>query len=279
MISKNQSREKKSESEELIYIGSINPKLKLDIIEKYFVNLGLKISIQRNRKKKSKHFLIGKTKDPNTFNYLTVIKIKHKIGGLGFTTEAFLTGEEKLAKDIEESKRKIFVENLPIEVTDDELKLFFEKFGPIKAAYTKKRVKKYEFDDGEIIGFVIFFDEKDVSELLRKSMNLYFKGNEISISSFRPKWEKVNSDGGKKQLTKDERKSLIQLIIRKGRIPLQSRDNEIENLFNNNVKEMEKIKNFTFNSEFGLEKELLGFIDLRHKLFINNLKFKKELDF
>lgn len=279
MISKRDGQEKDSESEMMIYIGSIDPRLTFNAIEKYFRDLGLKISLQKNRKKKTKHFLLGKTKDEKTFNYLTKIKKEHSIEGGGFTTDALLTGEQKILRDVEESKKKIFVENLPTGVTDDELKDFFQKFGPVKAAYTKKRLKKYEIDDGEIIGFVIFFNEEDVLKMLNQSTSTYFNGTKIFIRPFKPKWTKASIGEKRIEFSEEEKNSLVEIIKRKGRIPLKKNYKSIDDLFRKFWKEMKIIKDFSFSSQFLLDTELLRFVDIRHKVFPENLRFRKEHGF
>lgn len=178
----------------LIYIGSIDPSISIGQIESYLLSNKLKLTFPSKKKfSRSKNYIKGKVSDKHTFDFLTKVKTEHKIGGFVVTTEEFLTGDEKLAKDVQEARKKIYVGNLPPSTTNEVLKNFFSTFGKVKTAYINNAVKRPEGTFA--FGFVTFEEEKTAKKMIELGF-LFLDENKILLKEFRVKWAK--NKGGKK---------------------------------------------------------------------------------
>lgn len=182
------------EEKKFIYIGAIDPKLERGDIIEYFTENNLRVSFLPNKKKRSKNYIVVSTKDPKTYDFLTLVKKIHKVKGLKFTTDEYLTGKDKVKKDADEAKRKIYVGNLPPGTLANEIKDFFSRFGLIQTAYisSKNNINSGENfrnteDQFYFFAFVIFENEKSAINATNVEL-LNFKNHKISVKPFKLKW-------------------------------------------------------------------------------------------
>lgn len=168
--------------EQRIYIGSINPHLTSKNLIKYFSKKNLKLRLQIKKGKRQKNYMIAIAENKATFNQLTSIEKNHEIGEYKFTTDVYLKGKQKLLRDQEISKKRIYVGNLPQMITDQELKKYFEIFGKVKMAYISKKKK----NDSKLFGFVTFQKER-VAQILIEARKLFMNGRKLIIKGFRAK--------------------------------------------------------------------------------------------
>lgn len=183
---------KKSHS---IYIGSINPELTEQSLKSYFKALGHELRfLDKKKKKRSKNYIIAKTSHQKTFHFLTQVKTNHSINNLEFFTAEYLTGKEKLLRDKEDAKKKIYVGNLPSDMTNQEFREVFERYGSTKVAYiSKKVIQGNEGRASDSFGFIVFESEETANLMIRLG-TVPFKGLELIIKPFRLKSKKLKDD-------------------------------------------------------------------------------------
>lgn len=187
-----------------VYIGSIDPSISIEQIETYLLSHKLKVTFPSKKKfSRSKNYIKVKVTDEQTFNFLTKDKTEHKIGGFVVTTEEFLTGEQKLEKDIKEARKKIYVGNLPPSATNESLKNFFNTFGKVKTAYINNGVKRPE--GAFNFGFVTFEEEETALKMIELGF-LFLDENKLLLKEFRVKWGK--NKGGNKKMKNGSRGNL-----------------------------------------------------------------------
>lgn len=172
--------EKRNTGYKLIFIGSIDPRIATQEIQIYFQKLGLPIEIKNETAIRRKNYLIGKTTNMSTFDFLTKKLTKHRIKEFVLTTAEFLTGAERLKRDKEEAERKLFIGNLRSNTRNSELRDFFSHYGNVKTAYVKDPPRK-----GKSLKFgFVTFEKKESVENILAIRNFYFKGRKIIIKRF-----------------------------------------------------------------------------------------------
>lgn len=176
-----------------IYIGVNTSQIPKEQLLNYFQKKNLKLRFPKKNMKKFKKYLVAKTSDPYTFKFLTSIEQSHSVGDLSFTTEEYLTGKNKLAKDIKEAKKKIYIGNIPKEAANEDLKHIFSRFGKIKTAYVSQKKSMDKSNKSNKYGFVVF-EHQISAELAIKFNSVSLEGNVLSVRPFRSKWSKANME-------------------------------------------------------------------------------------
>lgn len=255
-----------------IYIGSIDPGLSIESIKDYFTAKNMKIYFQRKKLNRSKNYIVCWTTDPAIHKILTKVDKEHKVGAFVFTTDEYLKGDQKIAKDEQDARKKIYLGNLPGGTKDSELRSVFEKFGKIRIAYCKEK----KTDDGKSFtyGFVTYEDEIAAQNLITKGTVL-FKGESILIREFRTKWAKnkfgkdkesspVKDDSGKKgdREELDIPKPVADLADDEVKALHEAEPSQRSKVFYQKLFDCE----FSFQSESHDQKELIEFIHQKHKL-------------
>lgn len=243
-----------------IFIGSIDPKLTKQSIMNYFKNLGLDLYFLKKKNNRSKNYIVAKTTDTRTFKFLSEHKKEHKIGGNGFITAEYLTGDQKVLKDAEEARKKLYVGNLPLGTSDEELKEFFSGFGKIKTAYVSK--KRTPSTASGKFGFVVF-QFKHTAKTVLELNSLYFKGVEITLKPFKSKWAKIPKKENKMEENQPTFNNLDSHPI--GNQNMVRSLNKVSNV----------LSNFQRSTSSYDDPKLLDFVSFKHRVEQGNLRLNK----
>lgn len=249
-----------------IYIGLLNPSITKDLLMEYFQNSNLKLKFPRKKFKKSRNYMVAKTSDPYTFEFLSQTQQQHKIGESFFITEEFLTGEAKIAKDIQEAKKKIYIGNLPEKANNEDLNDFFSRFGPIKTGYISR--KKSKAKKVKIFGFVTFENQSSAQAAV-KLENLYLYGLRLLVKPFISKWSKATDDG--KNEDKIPKNLDVRQIIHVQSGTFRYSMKYSNELFQKSRKDDERISKFIRITKSHDDKKLIEFVRLKHRLESWNL--------
>lgn len=121
----------------------------------------------------------------------TILGMRHKIQGKTLKITPFYEGDELVRYRELINTCRIYVKNLPLETTDEELKLLFLAFGNIIDAYCVKK-KRYP---NKKFGYVIFEDPESINKI--NIDQFQFKGNRVSW--YQTKKSKKNSKEGSQE--------------------------------------------------------------------------------
>lgn len=137
------------------------------------------------------HIIVG-----DQATYQRILQANLVIDGRKIFKEPFLEGKKLSAKKEKFVSKRIFVSNLPYEITDEQLKRTFTKFGAVEQAYriisTNGKRQPY--------GFVLF-ENPDVANLCHKKGLVMFNGHQIKCRLF------VNFEEKRKKLNQKKRHS------------------------------------------------------------------------
>lgn len=119
-----------------IFLGSLPPKTTKAIVRKIFEEFGQikAIYLQFNNKNnfcKGSGYIV--LEEEEAFN--KILKTDIAILGRKIFKEPFLRGRKLKKKKVEFSSKRIFVTDIPAEISDMELKEIFKKFGAVEQAY------------------------------------------------------------------------------------------------------------------------------------------------
>lgn len=265
-----QSKKRTKKFSMKVYIGSINPHITSGQLMSYFKEQGLQVKFLTKKGNRTKNYVIAKAKNKHTYDFLTAKKKKHEIEGFKFTTDVLLTGEQKLIRDQEIAKKKIYVGNLPDNISDEDLKMYFEGFGEVDTAYVSRKNMS-----SNCFGFVIFRDER-ISQSLIETDYLFMEKQKLLIKRFKPKWSK----NVEKTIQKKKESVFSTKIDAKGVSPVHIHevDPQKEIVLKNyrterrtDVKEMKDLERL---SEFPTQKDLLEYIDQKHRYSEANLNLR-----
>lgn len=118
--------------------------------------------------------------------YNKILEVKsHTINGRVVECKKMLKKEEVEKNMQEEKARKLFLGSLPVDITNKDLKEYFQKFGKVINAYT---ICKPGTSISKGFGYAIFQEIESVNEVLKIKTH-YLKGQKISISMFKNKDE------------------------------------------------------------------------------------------
>lgn len=212
----NQSRSTSKNFFKHIYVGSIDPSLSTVKIKNYFQRRNLKLVFNNGVLNRTKNYVVAKTFDRRTFRYLTKEQKEHKIEGFTVKTDVFLTGEEKLVRDAEVVRRKVYVGNLPRKIQNHELKRFFSALGPVQTAYVNEKGNRPR--GAYVFGFVTFEDEETARKLVQSKF-FFLDGRRVFVKKFKTNWQKGSHEGDeepseekrKRQEQEQKKKKIIEI--------------------------------------------------------------------
>ena len=156
-----------------IFVGGVPPYVSEDHLINYFNKFGeiAEIKIIYNKKtKKSKGFAMAKFQHPISRDILTT---KHLLGGRELEVREYLSEEEAFVKLCGEKERKIFVGGIPVNIGNQELKDYFEKFGEVidaNVVYHHETMKSRGF------AFVVFSQASTVDEVISQHKTHFING-------------------------------------------------------------------------------------------------------
>lgn len=169
----NQKRFDKSKQ---IEIGPINPNTPIKVLEEYFKRMKLKIFLSKKITKED--CLIGKTKDPTTYHYLTGTKTVHFLQNFTFFT--------RKPKYLKTYKNRICIMNLSMKTTIKEVETFFKNFGELLKTSMSSELRNSSKGPSKT-AFVDFKDDKIAKNLIQLDF-FKFQNRTVKIRSFIPKF-------------------------------------------------------------------------------------------
>ena len=186
MTEQNLIEEENSKGLLKLFVGGLNYLSLRDDIKSYFQTFGKVQSCSLLLDKvtgKSRGFAFVSIKDPQNTLEKKIFSRKHEINGK--IVDVKLVVEGKRREEMMDSSKKIFVGGLEPSITEEDLKIFFSKFGEVKEAsvlFDNNRNASRGF------GFVSF-EDKNVVDMLVKQNNFSLKGRKIDVKRAQPKSE------------------------------------------------------------------------------------------
>ena len=108
-------------------------------------------------------------------NISTLTDTPHYHKGRSLECRLYLSGEELKKYQEKFNKRRLYIGNLPLGTTDEQLFEFFNHISPVMRAYTLEKPD----DDGKWFGFVVFKNESALEDV--QSQVLHLKGNLLEV--------------------------------------------------------------------------------------------------
>lgn len=183
-----------------LFIGDINPEIKILDFEKKFLELGIgveKITLKFNKRKKSKMCFF-------TLNNFNSIKFLITNPLILKNTEYYCQISQSKKEEEEKKNYKVnylkykifqfqktcvFVNNIPKEMDDITLGNFFSEFGRVQSAFS---IKKNSISKG--YGFVYLYDQRS-ADLLIKMKKIPFNGKFMIVKGFKQKFKPEEGNG------------------------------------------------------------------------------------
>lgn len=179
-----------------VFLGSLHPSIQFYEIVYLLRKKGFDVELNREKSRTKKRFCVLNLTSPEQYQALLTDRHKvHFIRDHKIEVEMFLEGDLQIPKNEDLMKRKIYVGNLPRNISDQELQQFFSQYGSVKAAYVKNRKSKKTFR----FGFVEFFNKNSASKIMELK-KVPFNGKNVFIKEFKSK--KSSTTGQGKSLNK-----------------------------------------------------------------------------
>lgn len=185
-----------NEKRRILFVGGLPSSVDEEILRDYFSKIATVTNIKIARDKKSK--------GSKGYAYVTlsessvipnVIGTHHLLHNRKLDVQvASRKGERHIWKN-EQRKRRLFLINLPTEVTPQEFEQAFSKFGAVHNAYT---VVEPGDDQEKPYGYVEFEDPDSAEKAL--SAKVYIRGNLVTVSKFRNKDQNQSSVSSSKNI-------------------------------------------------------------------------------
>ncbi len=174
-----------------IFVGGLEPDVTEDDLTEYFSKFGKVveriIKVDRTTRKNRGFAFVG-FKAPEAVDKVLEVD-EHRIGGKKIDCKRAMTKEEAftLNKSLKESVRKIFVSNIPKDVTRSEMAAYFSEFGEILEINLMFKKKDTGFC------YVTFRNEQDAVDLINRKL-IEFRGNHLEVKRAIPKELKDNDE-------------------------------------------------------------------------------------
>lgn len=167
-----------------LFIGSIPSKIQAQELKDYFTKFGKIKSVKMNKKPgnlKNNSSTI-KIEDKRTFFKILENEF-HSIEGETLKVQRFYKGQELLEIEEDISKKRIYVNKIPFNTKEEELREIFEKFGEVDLCYicSQRRRDKSEFD----YGFVTMRKSEDAEKMLEIG-KIEIAGDEVFELELKP---------------------------------------------------------------------------------------------
>ena len=172
----NQQQKQQNQENVRLFIGPVLDTTTNSSIETFLQQKGLEVSIIDRQSRKKKKFVIVEVSEPGSKTPVSdLFNTYHFIEGLKMRIRKYRLPEPEEDGDPD---LKIYVGNLPREVTKDEVEQFFGQYGAVSRVFIKKKSRKKDF----AFGFVTFVN-KEAAEKLRAIQNLEFKDKTLFIKN------------------------------------------------------------------------------------------------
>jgi len=214
-----------------VFIGGLDRKVLEENVQDYFTDLGPIYDFELKKKKATAAYSLGYailTTDKSTFNKL-ISGPPLFFEGRKIECKPFLSGEELTQFNIDFNKRRIYVNDLQLETTDQNLNEIFSVFGEIDNAYI---IIDFETRKPNGKGFVLFKDGESAKKAT--SEPILFNGSEINCTfsnklSFLTKKSKEQKKADKKK--KRKRKKLKKKLAKALALKQSQEQGGLKNIF------------------------------------------------
>lgn len=167
-----------------LFVGGLNYLSMQSDIQQYFETYGhvlnCSLSVDKNTNK-SKGFAFVSIEDPDNEIKKKILTHKHEINGKIVDVKLAVDGKKR--EEMLDATKKIFVGGLDPGVTNEDLKEFFNRYGPVREACVL-------FDNNRGVsrcfGFVTFEQKETVDSLVKKN-NYSIKGKLVDVKQALPK--------------------------------------------------------------------------------------------
>jgi RNA recognition motif-containing protein len=168
-----------------IFVGCLPAQTPAEQLMAYFSQFKVRIiSLKRkkNKGKKSPGYAILEVSSLQEFEVL--LAKEHFLKGKKLLLKPYLSPEERLKKEEFFQQRRVYLKNLPENVTTEQIKEEFGKFGEIESIMTKKKG-----GTGRLYGFVTFEHEESAARCINQKRFLLL-GNPVEAKAYKIKQSK-----------------------------------------------------------------------------------------
>lgn len=161
-----------------VFVGGLPVRVEREVIAEFFASYGtvLNCKLKKNQQTgRSLGFAYLTVKEKSTYDRLLSESVIFQ--GRVIDVKPMWKKKELGEKLEEEKKRKIFVSNLPTDLTNPELMAFFSKFGQVANAFI---IKDPDTTGHKDYGYVIFRDESAVRAATRQT-ELWLHGRLLAV--------------------------------------------------------------------------------------------------
>lgn len=171
-------KNQKAEQEVELFVHGMHPRTTKKDIREYFSQFA-NIRGIKFKTKFGKHKGYAFLKIVGHETAKKIISKRHFLNGRWISCELKYTKKEE---ELKNKQKRVFIAGLPWNAKDEELTAFFEKFGPVKAAYSIKN----ELGESRGFGFVDF-KNIETADQMKKIVVLDYGGKIIYVKPYRYK--------------------------------------------------------------------------------------------
>lgn len=186
-----------------IFVGGLKATFTEETLSTYFKKFGKVESIYLKKKKGkqiNKGFCIVKFTDENSAD--RALKVKdHYINKRLVSCRKYLKGSKLKESRAKKNERKIYINGITPEITNEDITKFFESFGKVETGYSLKDEKTGLSKD---FGFVVFEEEGVVNKVLSFKGDLVIKGVKIVAAKFGSHNKEKEGEEAENQIIKEE---------------------------------------------------------------------------
>ena len=187
----NMLQQQVQETTPLLFVSSIPFNLSNETLLEYFSRFGevemFKIHKRRTENKKSTGLL--KMVSTQSFTKVTACR-RHTIGEYDIFVDEKLAKKELVLKNEDTARRRMYVTNLQLDTSGNDLIRLFSVFGEVEMAYTRvpTELQNSKVQKNSIYGFVTFYDEKVTQKVIKMQAIKFDELEEpVQVSSFKIK--------------------------------------------------------------------------------------------
>lgn len=157
-----------------VFIGSIPQKITSQDLEEYFKNFPGVTKIKMNKKPGCQQNNTAIIRFDNEESYNLALKEKTiTLKQESLNVQHYFKGQKLVDVEEDISKRRIYVDRIPFDTTDQELREFFSEFGTVETGYVCSYRRRDNADND--YGFITMKDAREAQNLLE--MKNVEKGN------------------------------------------------------------------------------------------------------
>jgi RNA recognition motif-containing protein len=165
----------------VLFVGGIPASMTADVIRDHFIQYGPVVSVRIMKDRL--------TKTPKGYAYVTVadhravpliLSQPHLIAGRAVDVQVASRRGEKREWKEDQKKRKLFVSNIPSHVDNQDLGIFFSRFGEVRNAYV---IRDFVSKASLNYGYVEFFDSEAMQQVFLAG-NILLDGAELICLPF-----------------------------------------------------------------------------------------------